>query len=162
MTVISIPLSRGQTAIVDADDAAVLAHSWHAHPIQRATGGFYASARINGRTVYLHRLLTNAPKGMLVDHINGDGLDNRRANLRLCTTRENAINRDYPRRTSGYRGVESSGLRWRVLFENEGKRYRVGLFDDAATAARAYDALAREFHGEFAILNNPLKAEPSA
>ena len=155
MTVL-IPISRGEVTIVDDEDAGLAQFRWSAHPIQRASGGYYVSRHAAGdepgSTIYMHRTILHAPPGMLVDHINGNGLDNRRSNLRLCTKRQNAINRRYER-LSGARGVEAHRNTWRVVFTNEGIAYSMSGFPTREMAARAYDALAKEFHGEFAILN---------
>lgn len=88
-----IPLTQGLYALVDAADYELLAkYSWHAKPDRNTV---YARTRIpgGGPRMLMHRLLTGAQSGQLVDHINGNGLDNRRANLRLCTAAENIRNK---------------------------------------------------------------------
>lgn len=147
-----VPLTRGLFALVDHQDLdRVAGVKWVAKPIQRERGGWYAHRTVGGRTVYLHRYLLHAPAHLQVDHINGDGLDNRRANLRLCTASQNNLNRTNSNRT-GYRGVEKRGERYRAaLFQ--GGRQTVGLFDTAEEAAFAYDYAASAAYGEFAVLN---------
>ena len=107
--------------------------------------------------MYLHRRVMNAPAGMLVDHINGNGLDNRRGNLRLATPSQNVCNR-VTTSASGYRGVEAIPDRskpWRACLYKGKKRTEVGTFDTAEEAARAYDAAAAARYGAFAKLNFP-------
>lgn len=102
-----------------------------------------------------------APDGMQTDHINGDRLDNRRANLRICNGMENARNRGVSARhieiPSRYKGVswERRAARWQAQIGCDGKKFHLGLFATEEEAARAYDAKARELHGDFARLNFP-------
>lgn len=103
----------------------------------------------------LHRLVTNCPSDMVVDHINGDGLDNRRANLRVCTQAENVRNRRiHSNNRSGFKGVyfdPSSTIRsWRAKISINGKRIRLGRYASAEEAHKAYKAAAKQYHGEFA------------
>ena len=105
-------------------------------------------------TVSMHRHLLRPPKDKMVDHINGDKLDNRKINLRLCTRLGNAQNRGMCRtNTSGYKGVWKNGRRWSVYIYRNGKNVFGGSFIDKKDAARAYNKLATEFHGKFAHLN---------
>jgi len=152
-----ISLSRGQTAIVDdADfDRAASFASWTAKPIDRATRGFYAICTRGGTTIYLHRFIIGALAAQLVDHINGDGLDNRRANLRIATRAQNCANAFYRNKT-GYRGVYANSTnRYRASIWIDGKRIELGNYRSPIAAALAYDAAARQAHGEFARLNFP-------
>lgn len=132
----------------DADHAAIAAHRWRISP-QRGEGRYYVitTVRRDGRetTVSMHQLIC----GKGADHINGDGLDNRRANLRPATPAQNAANRRAVR--SGLKGVtfhKKSG-RWQAAIA---KRY-LGLFATEAEAGAAYDRAAVERWGEFARLN---------
>ncbi len=84
-----IPLTQGKYAIVDAGDYERLSqYRWYA--TRTRSGACYAATNMDGTTVFMHRLIMNAPKGKVVDHINGNGLDDRAANLRICTPGENA------------------------------------------------------------------------
>jgi hypothetical protein len=106
----------------------------------------------------VHRLIAGAGEAEEVDHINGNGLDNRPENLRLCSRRENARNRGkYKTNTLGYKGLwwDSQKKRYRPSIVKDGKKYRGGRFRTAIEAAKAYDAMARELHGEFARTNFP-------
>ena len=104
--------------------------------------------------VKMHTFLTGWPQ---VDHINGDGLDNRRCNLRPATSAQNNANARRVRTSrSPYKGVEreSSG-KWRARICPHGQRINLGLYGTAEEAAHAYDSAAREIYGEFAYLNLP-------
>jgi hypothetical protein len=151
-----IPLTRGKFAIVDAEDFESLnRYKWHAQ-----TGGrtFYAATRHEGKTFSMHRLITNAPKGLVVDHINHNGMDNRKHNLRICTHAENCRNRRFSRRgSSKYKGVSKEKKRKLFLacIRCKGKYYYLGRFKSEIVAAKAYDKKAKELFGEFAYLNFP-------
>jgi hypothetical protein len=108
---------------------------------------------------YLHRVITGATKGMDVDHINGDRLDNRRSNLRVCSRSENMKNaRKRSRCSSKYKGVTwvKSKKRWRAqitMVECKGSKH-IGYFKSEIDAARAYNEAAKEYFGEFAKIND--------
>jgi hypothetical protein len=107
---------------------------------------------------YLHRILTDAPRGKDVDHINGDGLDNRRENLRVCTRSQNNANRHRSQsRSSPFKGVhfEKCTGRWRAEVHLNGKRHTLGRFDAIEDAAAAYSAKATELFGAFANPSGP-------
>jgi hypothetical protein len=103
----------------------------------------------------MHRVILNAPKGMEVDHINRDGLDNRKVNLRLATTTQNVCNRYWRSKTSKYKGVhfDKSCGKYRTEITLNRKRIHVGKYDSEIEAAKAYDNAAKKYHGEFAYLN---------
>ncbi len=109
--------------------------------------------------VYMHRIIMNPPDGKQVDHINGDGLDNRVENLRIATSSENNYNTGkQSNNTSGYKGVSWHKTRktWQVLIGVGGRLIRIpGVFNSAEDAARAYDEAAKKYHGVFARLNFP-------
>jgi len=100
-------------------------------------------------------------EGMMVDHINHNGLDNRKANLRPATRSENMWNRRKADRKSRsrYKGLSlhNRKKRWSVRIKVNGRSKFLGFFEDEVEAARAYDNAARKFHGEFAVLNFPQK-----
>jgi hypothetical protein len=123
---------------------------------------FYVKARRNRNGTakpYLHRLIVEAPSGSDVDHINGDGLDNRRCNLRVTDRSQNMANQRRPAGTSGYRGVrQSNGGRckpWTAILTVNGQAIRSCGHPTAEAAARARDAMALEHFGEHAVLNFP-------
>jgi hypothetical protein len=121
---------------------------------------FYArrSFKENGskRSIRLHRFLMDAPEGTQVDHINGDGLDNRRCNLRFATQAQNQANQRSARGSSSmFKGVGwfKQTKRWVARIKKDKKEYHLGYFDDEIKAAEAYDIKAKELFGEFAKLN---------
>jgi hypothetical protein len=155
-TTLSIPLTRGLSALVDASDyAAVMAAGpWQTNPDHGRRPYAQRNVRASGRhtTQSLHTFLTGWP---LVDHINGDGLDNRRVNLREATRAENNRNRGLNRNNrSGYKGVApTKSGRWSARIKAHGTDRSLGTFATAEAAARAYDDAARELFGEFARPN---------
>lgn len=119
------------------------------------------------RTVLLHRLIMNAPPGLQVDHINGNQLDNRRCNLRLCTNLQNSYNfqkyKTKQKPTSVYKGVSFDLLseKWRARINVGGKTIYLGRFTTETEAARVRDLAAIEYHGMFANLNFPQVSKES-
>ena len=164
-----IPLTQGQYAIVDPDDYPRLAkYKWR---ICRTRGKnvTYAERSIrlpSGKysRILMHRQLIDVPEGYVIDHINGTGQDNRRANLRLATIAQNAWNSKKRNPHSGYKGVwfaRDKGL-WRAAIWHNNKRVHLGYFNSPRQAANAYDEAAKKYHGEFACLNlsQNIKPEP--
>jgi hypothetical protein len=157
-----IPLSKGQFALVDDEDfESVNAFKWSAvfqRNNYRALRGYTGE---DGKViyVYLHRFLMNPPADMVVDHIDKNPLNNQRSNLRICTKRENSFNRSACRNnTSGFKGVYRNCSKtnpWLARLETGGKAKSLGNFETRELAAAAYDAAAKERHGEFASLNFP-------
>ena len=147
---------KGGFVLISDEDRAVLRHNWALVKKKSSKGGHYAVAWIDGRTAYMHRLIANAQKGQEVDHIDGDGLNNSRDNLRLATRSQNCANRTDYKPKSGFRGVYETPLgRWQAKISKDGVMRRGGNHADPADAARAYDAMAQESFGEFAVLNFP-------
>lgn len=150
-------LPTGHKALVDDEDfERVSAVSWY------ALKGHSTTYAYNRRRGGMHRFILSAPPGMVVDHIDHDGLNNTRANLRLCTKQENGRNRKGAAklrgRTSVYLGVswDKRRNRWRsVITPSVGKTRTIGSFLEEESAARAYDNAARLVFGEFAALNFP-------
>lgn len=162
---VEISLSQGMKALIDECDVEITSRfRWYANKNGRA---FYAVSHTRGphsqrRVILLHRLilgLLDAPRSTHVDHINGDGLDNRRANLRIATPKQNNGNRVGEQNCSGYKGVyPCSGYKWKATIGIGPGRY-LGVFDNREDAARAYDAAARRIYGEFARPNFPMPGE---
>ncbi|CUW31722.1 AP2 domain-containing protein [Streptomyces reticuli] len=153
-------LPSGLVALVDEADyqTVVAAGPWHAAPCGRHIY-VQRSIRNPGTTrsteERLHRFLTG---WTLVDHRNGNGLDNRRSNLREATHAQNSANSRLSRRsTSGYKGVTwyKRTSRWRAHITAGQVQHHLGYFDSAEEAARAYDTAAIEAFGDFAHLNFP-------
>lgn len=120
-------------------------------------GTWYAVARIDGRVRYMHRVIMGNPD-CAVDHINGNGLDNQRNNLRLATSIQNSFNSKAKShgRTSSFKGVHRSSTgKWISQIQAHGKRYSLGSFDTEIEAKAAYIDAAKVLHGDFAY-SDPL------
>lgn len=159
-----VPLTKGTFALVDECDLwRVESYRWGCagHRANRARETAYAyrvvTERSIRRTIWMHRVIADAPDGVPVDHANRSGLDNRRANLRLADSSKNAANASSPPNASGYRGVKSPTrkARWRARICVRGQFISIGSFGTALEAALAYDRAALQFFGEFATLNFP-------
>jgi hypothetical protein len=156
-----IRLSNGKGIVLvdDEDYELVSGHKWH---VVYGTGaGPYAQAteRMTQKTIRMHRIIMGAQPGQEVDHINHNGLDNRRSNLRVCTPSENQHNSKLRSdNKSGYKGVcwKKRENKWWAKIKNNNKIIFIGFFTDPVEAAHAYDAKARELFGEFASPNFPL------
>jgi hypothetical protein len=151
-----IELSNGLIALVDDSDFEWLSQ-WRWHPAKGKATMYAAHGTPLTRGVCcgtrMHRLIMEAPSDVHVDHINNNGLDNRRSNLRFATPAQNAHNRSVILSSSGFKGVSSNGRRWRAQICAADKRMHLGTYDTPELAARAYDAKARELFGEFAFTN---------
>jgi hypothetical protein len=149
--VANIPLGRDRFALIDkADEPQVSQHKW----IFASRG--YAFTRIDGVVMMMHRFIMDASADAEVDHIDGDGLNNQRYNLRVCSRAENAKNRHTSTGRSRFKGVWRDRSSWRATIWSDGKRSHLGSFVSERKAARAYDKAARELHGEFACTNEDL------
>lgn len=155
-----IPLTQGKFAVVDAQDYDRLSrYKWCAAKSKKT---FYAERFSNGRLIKMHREIIHTPKGMQCDHINHNGLDNRKSNLRLCTNAENLRNqKPAGNGSSRYKGVSWSKQRrkWRASICCDYRVRTIGRFDNKPQAAMAYDDKAIELFGEFAYLNFPDRIE---
>ena len=162
-----IKLSRGLYAIVDNEDYNYLDtyFKWHAHENGHRKGKFYARTLVHQKDIFMHSLVLDRmygyeENGLECDHINRNGLDNRRSNLRLATRSINMINRDVTnkKRTSKYRGVSidrNNSRNWSVYITKDRIVYGEHGFRSEIEAARCYDRLALKHHGKYAQLNFP-------
>jgi hypothetical protein len=167
-----IPLTQGKFAIVDPDDYKNLArYKWrlcrtkgknvsYAERSIRLPNGKYSRVLMHCEVLSMSKgQFTGVPKGYVIDHKNGSGLDNRRANLRLATIAQNAWNSNRRSSRCGYKGVcfvRDKGL-WRAAIVCNRRRIHLGYFRDKYAAARAYDSAARTHFGEYAVLNFPMQ-----
>lgn len=167
-----IPLTQGKYAIVDAEDYKWL-NQWKWHAVHYKNT-FYA-ARTAGKyphqhQVLMHREILNPPKGRETDHNNHNGLDNRKQNIRICTSQQNHQNQKAMIGTSKFKGVS-----WQQGRIYKGKQYKgkwhaqicynykgifLGSFDNEIDAAKAYDKKAKELFGRFAKLNLSADSAP--
>lgn len=151
-----IELTKGQYAIVDEKNFEELDKlKWCCHK-----GYAIRTIWLAGKSYHIpmHREINKTPPAKHTDHVDGDSLDNRESNLRDCSIAENARNSKMNiKNTSGYRGVVFRKARgtWIAMIKINGKYKRGGSFKDKISAARAYDALAKKYFGEFARLNFP-------
>jgi hypothetical protein len=160
--VAKVPLTRGEWALVDlADLPKIQAHTWFFVPPGETHSTGYAKTafkrRGQWRRILLHRLVLGAQESDLaVDHINGNGLDNRRCNLRLCTLAENQHNRKVGKNSkSGYNGVawDSRRMAWRVRLCSHGARADFGVFKNKIVAGLAANIAIYRTRGPMARLN---------
>ena len=145
-----IELTKGRKCLVDTEDYEVLAgYKWC------VTGTGYVHNRTLGR---IHRAIMRAPKGVLVDHINGDKLDNRRSNLRFATKSQNNMNTKVSRGVSKFKGVfwvkRKNGGMWKARLTVDGKGVYLGSYKTDVEAAKAYNDAACKYFGEFSHLND--------
>lgn len=147
-----IPLSQGLVTLVDDEDYEWLSGcKWHVFGETWKYAVSHRGPNGTGRTRMHRAIFGNVPKGMIVDHINGNSLDNRRSNLRLCTTAQNMMNSKLmSNNTSGYKGVSFSRGKWVARLRYQGKFIYLGAHDDPKTAHEAYKSKAKELFGEYA------------
>lgn len=160
-----VPLTRGYSAQISEEDSALVSnYKWSAsvrktrvYAVAYAGGG-----RKSSKLIYMHRLIAGAAAGQMVDHINGNGLDNRRENLRCATRSENNANQ-MPMRggVSRFKGVWMNSSRfkkWTAEITKDGTSYRKTFYSEE-TAAEWYDQMASKLFGQFAKTNQGVKHE---
>lgn len=153
-----IPLKHGGFTIVDDEQYDRFAkYEWWVSKLGYVCrGGCGADGKWT--YVFMHRCLLWAPPGMETDHRNGNKLDNRRENLRPCTHAQNMQNRGKTNRpaTSKFKGVkwDKNTQKWQAKIKADGRAHDLGRFDDEVEAALAYNEAAKQYHGEFAYLND--------
>lgn len=158
MSVAYINLTKNKVTIVDLEDLEkVIGYSWYSRKSGRAN--IYYADHKTTKVISMHRLIMNAKKGEHVDHINHDGLDNRKCNLRICTNKQNSLNaRKVGTFTSIYKGVCKSInmdkiVRWKAQIQLDGKQINLGKYLTEREAAIVYDYYARKHFKEFALTN---------
>jgi len=158
-----IPLAQPRYAKGDPGDYERLRkYEWLS---RKGINSFYARRRVptgkarKEKLVYMHQMVVKVPDGMVIDHINRDGMDNRSDNLRAATYSQNLYNRKKRSGTtqSKYKGIywRKKVRKWQASIKCNKKRIELGYFRDEIEAAKAYDRGAMKYHGEFACLNFP-------
>jgi len=152
-----IPLTKGRFALVSSSDYQILKiFRWSA---VKKPNTFYAVRYLHKKEISMHRQITNAPSDLVCDHIDHNGLNNTRANIRLCTRAQNSLNQKIRKGcTSKYKGVywHKRDKRFYARIYHKGKSYHLGCFKNERDAARAYDNMAKILFGPFAHLNFPV------
>ena len=153
-----IPLTKGKIALVDDEDyEEVSAYNWYAHYCPFGGGTWYAyyGGTSHGERIRLkmHRMIMNAPDDTLIDHVDHDGLNNQKSNLRLCSKTENGQNRKGPTITNptGYRGVSvrQHTKRFMARICVNGKSIYLGYYNTPSEAHSAFEEAARKYFGDF-------------
>lgn len=148
-----VPLTKGYEAIVDAADAHLfVGANWLVIEQSHTSYAARQGPRPRRGLIRMHTILLPVPKGFQVDHIDGNGLNNRRSNLRAATVAENAHNRKKPaNNSSGYKGVHwrKRECKWIARIMVQGVRMYLGHFDDPRSAHEAYCEASKHLHGEF-------------
>ncbi len=154
-----IELTQGKIAIVDDEDFKLVSdYKWHANQ-DRNTWYALTNIKKNGkrRTLRMHQLILDIPEDMQADHIDHDGLNNSRCNLRLVTHQQNNFNRKSNECSSSqYKGICWINLRqkWKAQIKIDGENKHLGYFANGKDAAQAYNKAALKLFGEFAYLND--------
>jgi hypothetical protein len=158
-----IPLTKGFITIVDDDDYEYLNQfKWRAQGLVYAVRDDFSNGRANRKQIYMHREITGAKKGEVVDHLNHQTLDNRKSNIRVCSqTFNNANHRMRTDNTSGYKGVywNKRDKKWTAQINFKGKNRNLGNFDSKNDAARMYNFWALDLFGEHALVNEINESE---
>lgn len=148
----SITLTQNKFALVDDEDYIFLMQwKW------RYKNGYAMTGGKKTKLIRMHRLLLQTPQGYDTDHVNCNKLDNRRENLRICTSAQNKMNNQIRSdNKSGYKGVSfcSNRNKWQAFICVNKKSLYLGLYDDKKEAARAYNNAAAENYGEYARIND--------
>ena len=151
-----IILTQGYVALVDdIDYERVNKYKWYVHK-SGSKNVLYARARICGKQILMHRMILNLNKGQFTDHVSGDGLNNQKSNLRLCSITQNAQNKkSHKKSSSQFKGVSwrKKEKCWKSNIMVNGKAISLGYHRDEKEAAKAYNVAAIRYHGEFASLN---------
>lgn len=149
-----IKLTKGKFALVDDEDYGKLSkYKWHANHDNK--GKFYADRStfkgIKGEFERkMHRLIMDCPKGKEIDHIDGNGLNNQKSNLRVCTHAQNMKNMiAHKDSRSGLRGVSPSGKKWQVRITNNYKEKYIGTYNSKLEAYQAYCDACTKYHGDY-------------
>jgi len=148
-----IKTKSGYEILIDDDDYRLVSqYKWHVYKDRNI---YYATSKSNGARIKMHRLILNAQPGEIVDHIDGNGLNNQKSNLRICTVQENIRNMKAILGKSKYKGVsfKKNMKKWQANIGFNYKMLFIGYFQTQEQAAAAYDEVARALFGDYANLN---------
>ena len=145
-----VKLTQGQVAIVDAEDLEKIGeYRWYAS-WQPASSKYYVQGRIKGSsTIGMQRVIMNSDKGLSVDHIDGNPLNNRKSNLRICTQSKNLINMAKRKSILGEKGVFKNGNKFTARISVDGNSIYLGTFDTLEDAVNARKLAETKYHGDF-------------
>ncbi len=149
-----IKLNKGYYTLIDDEDYSRF-KDLKLH-LRKSRNTLNAAILINGKKVFIHRIIMNCPDNMYVDHKNHNGLDNRRSNLRICTNKQNIMNsKKFKIGSSEYKGVswQKNRRKWHSYIHYNYKKIHLGSFDNEKKAALAYNNAAKKYFGEYAYLN---------
>lgn len=146
-----IKINKGHAIIDEEDSGDILKYKWRVDTTGYASRCFYDNGKV--RNTKMHRQILKAPEGYDVDHINGDRLDNRRENIRICTRTQNCMNSGPRKGSSQYKGV--SFHKQRQKWQAKLQQTYLGLYECEIEAAKTYDRAAYQGFGEYAFLNFP-------
>jgi len=147
--------SKGKVIVVDDEDYALLStYRWHVYP-DHNSGKFYAWCHVKRKMTPIAALILPKETGKIVDHRDGDPLNNKRSNLRYATRGQNSRNVPVPKNnTTGFKGVHwLGGNRWQARIGHNGRLIHIGVFRSRHKAASAYNRMAIALFGEFARIN---------
>ena len=151
-----IKLKKGRQTIIDSKDWNKVKHLHWLYGIGNVYVGANIGGRKNHKQILLHRFIMDTPKGFHTDHINGDRLDNRRENLRICTPNQNQFNsRKWKKKSSKFKGVSwyKRDKCWRAYVNKNRQQFHLGYFQSEKDAGEAYNKKAKELFGKYACLN---------
>lgn len=145
-----IKLTKNKWALIDTEDL------YKIKEFKWCSSHAYALTGVYWKKIYMHRIIINPFMDEQVDHINGDGLDNRKENLRVCTNTQNQYNSKKRKNTSSkYKGVSFYKLskKWNAKLQYNKKSLNLGYFNSEIEAAKAYNNASLKYHREFANIN---------
>lgn len=152
-----IQLTRGFITQVDDEDYEYL-NQFNWHILVKGNNIYATTTKKNSKDIgtrLMHRWIMKNPKGMFIDHKDGNGLNNQKNNLRVCTVGQNNMNRFITWGKSRYKGPVKYKNRWAAFISLDNKNTYLGSFKEEIDAAKAYDKAAKIHHGEFANINFP-------
>jgi hypothetical protein len=144
---------KGKFTLVDDDVYSLIsAHKWYY--MKNKSGNQYAYGIIDGKQILLHRLIKTPTRGKVIDHVDHNGLNNTRENLRICSFQQNTRYKQKSGKPKGaYPLKTKSGTRWRSYITLDGVTTYVGTYSTQKEAAEAYNNAANKYFKEFAKLN---------